>query len=240
MRYAIIGDVHGNLHALEAVLADIDDQGADTFLCVGDVIGYAAHPKECTQIVRERAACVVAGNHDFGAVDKINLAYFNADARDAIEWTKEQLSEDDLAWLTDLPLVADFDSLTLVHSTPYSPEFFAYIQTLYDASLAFETLDRPLAFVGHSHVPIVFVDSDPVDYFLLAEFKVPEAHKMIVNVGSVGQPRDLDCRASYAILDTESRMVFLRRIDYDVSAAADAVLAADLPSTNAQRLLLGR
>ena len=203
-------------------------------------MGYAARPRECLQAVRDRAECVVAGNHDYGAVEKINLVYFNADAREAIEWTDDQLSEDELDWLRELPLTAEFDGLLLVHSTPYSPEYFSYIQTLYDAALAFRKMEGRIAVVGHSHVPIVFVNSNPIDYFLLAEFAIPEHEKMIVNVGSVGQPRDLDYRASYAIIDTDSGQVLMQRVDYDVRAAAEAVLAADLPAVNAQRLFLGR
>lgn len=239
MRCAVIADVHGNYHALEAVLADIDQQGVDAILCLGDVIGYAARPKECVQAVRERATCVVAGNHDHGSVDKINLAYFNADARDAIEWTKEQLSQEELSWLAELPLTAQFEGMELVHSTPYYPEYFSYIQTLYDAALAFSKLQSDICFVGHSHVPITFVNSDPIDYFLVAEFELPD-QKLLLNVGSVGQPRDLDCRACYALLDNDRRMAQLRRVTYDVTGAAEAIFAADLPATNAQRLFLGR
>ena len=240
MRCAILGDIHGNLPALEAVIRDVKCEGVDTILCVGDVVGYAANPSECVQIVRERGCLVVAGNHDFGAVDRMDLTYFNADARDAIEWTREQLPEDERAYLAQLPLTAQLDGICLVHSTPYFPEEFAYIQTLYDASLAFSKLEQNLAFLGHTHVPVIFVNSDPLDYFFVSEFEIPDGERVMVNVGSVGQPRDMDPRASYAMLDTDQRKVLLRRVKYDVKAAADLILKAGLPETNAQRLYWGR
>jgi len=240
LRYAVLADIHGNFHALDAVLRAIKDEGVETIVCVGDVAGYAAMPRECLQAIRELAACVVAGNHDFGVVGRVDLLYFNADARDAIEWTKDQLAEDEQRYLGTLPLVAQFQNACLVHSTPYFPEYFSYIQTLYDASLAFKAMERPLGFVGHSHVPIAFTDTDPIDDFILAEFDIPQDQKMIVNVGSVGQPRDMDHRACYVVVDQEQRKVFMRRVDYNVDAAAEAILKAGLPATNAQRLFLGR
>ncbi len=240
MRCAVLGDIHGNLHALEAVLDHLRREGIKTILCVGDLVGYGANPKECIQAIRDCASCVVAGNHDYGAAASIGIAYFNADARDSIEWTGEQLSEEELVYLGGLPLTAQFEDVLLVHSTPYLPEYFSYIQTLYDATLAFDGLKQKLAFVGHSHVPIVFVNTDPIDYFFLNDFEIQPDKQMIINVGSVGQPRDLDPRAAYAVLDTDRRSASIRRVRYDIEAAAQAIVDVGLPSTNAERLLLGR
>lgn len=239
MRYAVLGDIHGNIHALEAVLEAIKEDAVDSILCIGDVVGYAANPKECIQAVKEHVSSVVAGNHDFAVVDKVDAECFNADARDAVMWTKEQLSEEEATYLAELPVTAAFDELSLFHSTPYHPEDFLYVQTLFDAALAFSCMETKLAFVGHSHVPVVFVNSEPVDFFMVAEFDVPDTLQMIVNVGSVGQPRDLDPRACYALLDTDRRMMFMRRVEYDVSAAAQAILAQGLPAGNAERLAVG-
>jgi len=240
VRYAVIGDIHGNLPALEAVLADIRREGVDQILCVGDVVGYGANPRECLHVMMERECPVVAGNHDFGAVGRVDLTYFNADARDAIEWTREQLDQQERAYLSGLPLIVTLDDISLVHSTPYFPEDFPYIQTVYDAALAFGKLESRLAFVGHSHVPIIFVDSDPVDYFLVSEFDIPPGERVIVNVGSVGQPRDLDPRACYVILDTDLDRISVHRVQYNVKEAAARICAAGLPRTNAQRLAWGR
>ena len=239
MRCAVIGDMHGNFHALEAVLGAIKNDGVDSMVCIGDVVGYASNPRECLQAVREQASCVVAGNHDFASADKLDMSYFNPKARDSIEWTKEQLSEEEVAYLAGLPLVAEFEGLFLVHSTPYRPEEFLYVEFPYDVALAFSSMEKQFAFVGHSHVPIVFVNSKPIEYVPQAEFELPDSEEVIVNVGSVGQPRDLDPRASYALLDTDLRRVFIRRVEYDVSAAADAILAQGLPAANAHRLFVG-
>ena len=240
MRLAVLADIHSNFHALEAVLAAADEQGADAILCVGDIIGYAANPRECLQLIRERAVRVVGGNHDFGAVGRMDLSYFNSDARDAVEWTKGCLSEEEMEYLAGLPLTAEFEDFLVVHSTPYLPEQFAYIQTTFDAELAFHELERHVALVGHSHVPVVFVNTESLDYFQMETFDIPADRKMIINVGSVGQPRDLDPRAAFATIDTATGKAVLHRVDYDVDAAVTAILDAGLPKMNAYRLLRGR
>lgn len=240
MRYAIIGDIHSNLTALECVLADIEEQNVDSILCVGDIVGYAADPNECVEIVREKADCVVCGNHDYGLTGQMTLDYFNADARDALLWTEEQLYDDNREWLKSLPLVARHNGMLLTHSTPCHPEDFDYIQTIYDARLAFEHLDCQIGFIGHSHIPVIFTEDEYVDYYLVEEFDVSYNQRLIINVGSVGQPRDLDPRACYAVLDDAEGKLFIRRKEYDVEAAASRILEAGLPEVNANRLFLGR
>ena len=241
MLIAVIGDIHGNYHALKAVLAGIDERGVDKLLCVGDVVGYGAHPVECLNVVRERAALLVAGNHDWAVAEKISTDYFNADAGDSIAWTRDRLPAEDVRYLGGLPLVVfEEEDVALVHSSPYAPGDFDYIQTIYDARLAFNSLKKRVCFVGHSHVPIVFFNSDPIHYFLESQFKLPPSGKVIVNVGSVGQPRDLNPKAGYAIYDTEAERVFMHRVDYDVAGASRAIKDAGLPATNAFRLRVGR
>ncbi len=240
MLYAVLGDIHGNLHALEAVLDDLEEAGADRFVCVGDVVGYGADPNECVAVVRELDALTVAGNHDWAAVGKIGIDYFNADARDSIEWTRQTLGDPETEYLRERALVASLDDFTVVHSTLFSPEYFEYMQTLYDVRLSFEHLETGLCFCGHSHVPVMFLDTDPVDCFLETEFDLPEGQRAIVNVGSVGQPRDLDPRACYVLYDSDEGRVYLRRVEYDIHAASERIVEAGLPSTNAARLVLGR
>ncbi|MFP4029511.1 MAG: metallophosphoesterase family protein [Candidatus Brocadiia bacterium] len=240
LRYAIIGDIHSNLTALETVKADIHDMEIDEILCVGDLVGYAARPRECLEFVRENAAAVVAGNHDYGVSGALSLEYFNADAMNAVQWTREVLSEEEISYLDSLPLITEYNDILLVHSTPRNPEAFAYIQTLYDATIAFNQMENNLALIGHSHAPIVFQDSDPPDYFLVNEFELPEGQKVLINVGSVGQPRDLDPRSSYAIYDSEERRVTLRRLEYNIEQAARRITEAGLPPNNAQRLYWGQ
>ena len=239
MRYAVLGDIHSNLHALEVVLDHMDREGVDRVLCVGDIVGYGAGPEECVQIMREREALVVAGNHDWAVADRIDTTNFNAYARDSVDWTRQRLSDEELSYLAELPLVEQLENLTIVHSDLYSPEFFGYIQTLYDAALSFQQMKKPVCFLGHSHVPIVFYDGDPITYFCDSDFAVPNGVKAIVNVGSVGQPRDSDPRASYVIYDDQKRRILIRRVPYDTEAAAFSILDAGLPAANARRLMVG-
>jgi len=238
--YAVIADIHGNLEALQTVLDEIDKVDIDRLICAGDVVGYAAHPGRCIEIVKKRADAVVAGNHDWAVAGKVDTSYFNSDARDAVEWTRSRLSQEEISWLADLPLTEQFDGISLVHSTLYNPEFFDYIQTLYQAELCFGCQETPISFVGHSHVPVVFRDSQPVEYFLRERFQMEADDRFIVNVGSVGQPRDSDPRSSYVLFDSEKREVQFCRVPYDVSRTSEAILEADLPITNAHRLRHGR
>jgi len=238
--YGIIGDIHSNLTALEVVLDELHEAGVDDILCLGDVVGYAAHPSECLQIVREEATAIVAGNHDWAAAGKVDTSCFNADARDSAKWTSNHLSDEQLYFLANLPLTTTVDDITLAHSTLYSPEYFDYVQTKHQARMCFERQQTSVAFVGHSHVPVIFVDDEPVKYFLRPQYTVPDDGRALINVGSVGQPRDMDPRAAYGLYDSESRTVYLRRIEYDIDSEAEAIKEAGLPSTNARRLKVGR
>jgi len=240
LRYGVISDIHGNLQALQAVLDQLDEAGIDQIICAGDIVGYGANPRECIHIVRERVVAVVAGNHDWAVAGKVDTNCFNSDAKDSVDWTREHLSAEEIAYLRQLPLTVDINDATLVHSSLYLPEYFCYIQTLYDAQLCFQELKKRVVFLGHSHAPITFLDENPIKYFVKDRFMVPRNRKAIINVGSVGQPRDLDNRACYVIFDSETGKVSLNRVDYDRAAAAEAILNARLPVTNAYRLQLGR
>jgi len=238
--YAVLGDIHANLHALNAVLKEVRDAGVDRVLCVGDVVGYGAHPAECMQAVRELDALSVGGNHDWAVAGKVSIQYFNADARDSVEWTRERLSDDEIKELTATDLLAILDDVTIVHSTLFAPEEFDYMQTLFDVQLSFKHLQTGICFCGHSHVPVMLLNGETVECFLAPDLTLEEGQRAIINVGSVGQPRDLDPRACYVLYDTELRKVTMRRVEYDVHAASESILQAGLPITNARRLVLGR
>lgn len=240
MLYAVIGDVHGNLHALKAVLDDIAATGVEQVLCVGDIVGYGAHPAQCMEAMRELSAVTVGGNHDWGVADKVSIQYFNADARDSVDWTRQNLSDADIEELKATTLTALVEDVTLVHSTLFAPEEFDYMQTAFDVQLSFKHLETGICFCGHSHVPVMLLNGASVECFLTPELELAKGQRAIVNVGSVGQPRDLDPRASYALYDAEHRKVIMRRVEYDVHGAADSILKAGLPITNARRLVLGR
>ena len=243
MRYAIFGDIHGNFDALETVLADIKEQGCEKFICMGDVVGYGAEPVKCLETVREMGCDTIAGNHDWAAIERISIDFFNAYAKAAAIWTREELSDDHKQWLGDLPLSLTYDDCAVAHGTFHQPEAFNYIQTVFDAQLSFEALKNlgaTLGFLGHSHVPVGFFDTDPITYTLDTEIPLDEESAIIVNVGSVGQPRDENPKAAWALFDSEAKTIEIRRLEYDIDSAAAKIRDAGLPEILAQRLYHGK
>jgi len=241
--YCIFGDIHGNLEALEAVLADAQEQHAEAYVCLGDIVGYGANPRECIARVREVTDKTVAGNHDWAAVGRMDIEYFNLFAREAVLWTQNHLDDEQKTYLSRLPLTIELDRFTVVHSTPHRPELFGYIENAMAARLSFQALTSPLAFVGHSHVPVTFFyedDGEEIWYTQETEIPLGDFSKTIVNVGSVGQPRDDNPKAAYALYDTERQLVTIRRVEYDVETAKQKILDAGLPEVLAARLLIGR
>jgi diadenosine tetraphosphatase ApaH/serine/threonine PP2A family protein phosphatase len=240
VRYAIISDVHSNLEALEAVLAALQGERIDAYLSTGDIVGYGADPAPCVERVRALEPHIVAGNHDWAVAGRLSLDFFNAYAREAIEWTRARLDAADLEWLRGLPLVKKVGDLTLVHATLHSPENFDYLLTAYDAHLSLEVLETLVCFVGHSHVPVTFAQNGSVTYSFASEIELAGTHRAIVNAGSVGQPRDGNPHASFGIFDTEANQVQVRRVPYDVAGATRKILAAGLPPVLAERLWVGK
>ncbi|MEM7260724.1 MAG: metallophosphoesterase family protein [Planctomycetota bacterium] len=240
MRYAIISDIHGNREALDTVLASIAEQNCDEIICLGDIVGYGAEPGYCLDKIREISKVVVAGNHDYAALGKINIDYFNPHARQATLWTRDQLSEDQKQYLADLPLTVVLEKCTVVHGSLDSPELFDYIQTSYDAYLTMEQLTNQVCFIGHSHVPITFLLDEVITYTLDPKIDLSAYAKAIVNVGSVGQPRDNNPLACFAIYDDGSSEVELIRVEYDIERSAAKILEAGLPDFLAERLIVGR
>lgn len=242
MRYGVFGDIHGNLHALRAVLKAYESEGIDTYLCTGDLVGYGAYPKECIDITRDLCAHVVAGNHDFAVCGRLTLEFFNSYAKSAVLWTRQALDEKDLAYLRALPLMMQVDDdVTLAHATVYDAHTFDYIQTQYDAHLSLQELGTPCGFVGHSHIPITFaLKNEVVSWTMEPTIELDTCEKVLVNVGSVGQPRDENPMAAYAILDTEERKIWIKRVAYDIDAAVAAIAANNLPDILGERLRLGK
>jgi diadenosine tetraphosphatase ApaH/serine/threonine PP2A family protein phosphatase len=240
VRYAIVSDVHGNVDALRAVLDDAAPR-ADAVLCLGDSVGYGADPGPCVELLAERARAIVAGNHEHAVVGLLDLSWFNRYARAAAEWTRERLDDDHRAWLGGLPLTAELADATLVHASPEAPEEWDYLVTPDDGWAAFPHFTTRWCFVGHSHVPGAWsLGSSGPDFEPRPEVIAAEAgRRYIVNVGSVGQPRDRDPRAAYAVWDVETGRVVLRRVPYDVEAARGKIVAAGLPRFLADRLAAG-
>ncbi|WP_372370928.1 metallophosphoesterase [Candidatus Uabimicrobium sp. HlEnr_7] len=241
MRYGIYSDIHGNYEALEAVLEVFLHEGVDKYICGGDVVGYGANPKECLEKVLELDSMLVAGNHDYAIAGKLKIDYFNQHARQAVMWTREQLSKKYKNFLASVDMVQRLDDkLTLVHSTLSFPELFDYIQTGYDAHLSLEILDTPICFYGHSHVPVAFFEGHAVTFSMDDEIDVNPDSKVLVNVGSVGQPRDGNPLASCCVYDDELGKVWIHRVEYDIDTAVEKIMRAGLPEILAKRLYYGK
>ena len=235
-----MSDVHGNLEALRAVLDDAAPR-ADGVLCLGDTVGYGADPGPCVELLAGRARAIVAGNHEHGVAGLLDLDWFNRWARAAAEWTRERLDDDHRAWLRALPLTHEVEDATLVHASPESPDEWDYLVTAEDGYGAFAHFATRWCFVGHSHVASAWsLGSSGPDYEPFPTVVTAEAgRRYIVNVGSVGQPRDRDPRAAYAVWDVAAGRVEVRRVAYDVDTARAKIVAAGLPRFLADRLAAG-
>ncbi|MFH1201326.1 MAG: metallophosphoesterase family protein [Candidatus Omnitrophota bacterium] len=242
MRYGIFSDIHSNLEAFQAVIAAYQKESIDQYLCIGDVVGYAANPLECIDELGHFVEESVAGNHDWASVDLFISEYFNPAAKKAIEWTRLRLDNKGRYFLKTLKLVYQNKDLTLVHGTLKDPQDFDYMTDGYTALETFKLLKTELCFVGHSHVAGVFSldKDDKLNYSQPYHVKIKGNYKYIINVGSVGQPRDGDPRASYCIYDADKKDIKIKRIDYDIKSAARKIITSGLPQFLAQRLYSGR
>ena len=240
MRFAIFGDIHANLHALQAVLADAKEQEATHYICMGDVVGYNAFPRECLNIVRELDCPTVKGNHDEQASMDITQEGLNPLAEEALDWTREQLQPADQQWLRELRMQRQVRDFTIVHSTLDTPHKWGYVTTQLDAAASFSYQHTGICFIGHTHVPRAYIREGSVRTLAFGTLQIQRNQKYLINVGSVGQPRDGDWRAAYCIYDTVKNQVELRRLPYDRRGAQQAILAAGLPEKLAGRLSIGR
>lgn len=242
MRYCLISDIHSNLEAFQSVLDAAAGERIDKFLSVGDVIGYAADPQAVIRLLKSiTPAVLIAGNHDWGVAGLFDLEYFNENAKRAALWTKGVLKKIDIEYLVSFKLTYEFKSFTLVHGSLDMPGKFNYILSTDDAYETMKLMKSPLCFVGHSHVAGIFY-SDGRNARLIkgTSVKIEKDKKYVVNIGSIGQPRDGDPRASYAVYDEEAASVEIRRVAYDIKAAQKKILEAGLPSWLAARLSEGR
>jgi predicted phosphodiesterase len=239
MRCAILADIHGNLQALEAVLADAREYGCEEFHCLGDIVGYNANPSECLEMVRELPGVCVLGNHDAAAAGMESLTHFSSIASQSLEWTRARLQPEQKEWLSALRPMRQIRRHTLVHATLDTPLSWAYIRSSAAAEMSLACQRTQLAFFGHTHVPGIFVQGGGT-ISMEEGVQLPTDKKLFINAGSVGQPRDGDWRASYLIYDEESAGLWLRRLEYDVHSASQAVLDAGLPQKLSERLLNGQ
>ena len=241
MRFAIFGDIHSNLEALQAMLADAQAQHCTHHICLGDIVGYNASPKECLDIVRGLNCPVVKGNHDELACLDINPNNVSPLANEGIDYTRAHVTQDDLAWLAGLKFVRQVRDFTIVHATLDTPHKWGYVLNQLDAGASFSYQHTQLCFFGHTHVPRAYVrDSQVRSLDGWQTVTIETGRKYFLNVGSVGQPRDGDWRSSYAIYHVADRVVELRRVEYDIHSAQQRILESGLPARLASRLAEGR
>jgi len=240
MRYAIIADIHGNLEAFQTVLADIKTQNVQQIVCLGDVVGYNANPKECLDMVRAMNIPVVKGNHDEYCSSEDQLEGFNPHAAEAVIWTRNQLDEDDRQWLRDLKYTRMVANFTIVHATLDAPQRWGYVFDKLAAAASFPYQNTAVCFFGHTHVPVAFMRDTAVRGGTYSKFKIDPAKKYFINVGAVGQPRDNNPKAGYVVYDLDAGTIELRRLDYDIATTQEKIRAAGLPERLAERLEFGR
>jgi predicted phosphodiesterase len=233
VRLAILSDIHSNLEALERTLEAIEDTGVDAIYCLGDIVGYNADPARCVDLVREHCAGVVRGNHDAAVAKNDAIGALPSDGQQATRHNRHCLSDDQIAYLSNLPLTMTVENCTFVHATPDAPTAWKRLTTYPAAQEQFDHFDTDICFLGHTHVPAVMADT-------LGVLQVRRGHRYLVNVGSVGQPRDQTPQLSFGLFDTDTFAYDNVRLSYDVDGAAQKIRDADaLPNRLADRLYEG-
>ena len=239
---AIFGDIHSNLEALNAAIADMKQNGVTQFICTGDSVGYGADPSACIQRIRELGALTVKGNHDEYCAGNRIPEDINAFARASIFWTEKQLTTSESIWLLNLPMRLRSGTLGAVHSTFEPGQNWPYISNVQNAEPSLQLQSVPLAFFGHTHRPMVFVQNQKgtIQKKKFEKIRIKKDRLYFFNPGSVGQPRDGDPRAAYALYNPARKTVTLQRVKYDIKTAAEKILRAGLPARNAERLSIGK
>lgn len=240
MRIALFGDIHSNLEALHSILADAQIQGCTHYICLGDIVGYNADPVACVNVLREMGCPTIKGNHDEQAVMMGKPSGFNDMAEESLIWTRKQLGDAEKAWLRSLRLQRVIRDFTVVHATLDTPHKWGYIVTPGDASASFTYQKTPVCFCAHTHEPVLFRSGIAVRKQTFDKITLTHGAQYLINVGSVGQPRDGDWRAAYVIYQPETMDVELRRIPYDIESTQRKIVDAGLHPDLAERLAIGR
>lgn len=242
LRYGIISDIHSNLNALNVVLNSLENQGIDKLICLGDIVGYGPEPNECVEVVRKNADIVLAGNHDFAVLGRTDISRFNRYAKSAINWTIKTISDESLQFLSSCLLEKKLENYNFVHATIDEPDKWKYILSLQDAALAFQTFDETICFFGHSHVPSIFVEDEleNIEFYTQTRLKIRPENKYLINVGSVGQPRDRNPKACFATFDSTTFEYELFRVEYDIADTQKKMKRANLDKFLINRLQSGK
>lgn len=244
MRIAVLSDIHANYEALSAVLQVLEDEAIDAYYCLGDTVGYGGSPNECCDIIRKISKHTILGNHDAAVAGRMDYSYYYEAARQALDTHARMITEENMKWLRDLPYKVELDDagVHLCHGSPVRLEEFEYIFAPEQARECLPLFDElgHITLIGHSHLCKVFALTETtVEELAPVDFNLSPDKKYIVSIGSVGQPRDYDNRASFIVFDTETKHFEFRRVEYDIETAADKVLRARLERNFAHRLFIG-
>ena len=242
MRTALISDIHGNLEALHAVFDDISTQRVDRVCSLGDVIGYGCDPIACLNLVVEKCGIKLMGNHEYAAIGVLSSEAMNLNARQSILWTQSQLTDREISLIAGFRMSGVLDDAFLVHASPVEPDEWHYVLSPHDAEEAFRHSSHRLVFHGHTHLPVIYCQP-PVGKIRMIgahDFDPDEESRYLINVGSVGQPRDNDPRACYAVYDADEESVSFRRVEYDIETTQAKMCRADMPQMLIDRLQVGR
>lgn len=240
MRYAIISDVHGNIEALNAVMNEIDFYQPDKTICLGDVIGYGPNPEECAKTIIAKCDFCLIGNHEAAVNGIIDCHNFTKFAKESINWTKNNVSNSLKAWINELKFVEKIDDVIFSHASLVNSTMFNYIQTIEDAKTNFNLMKTNLMFCGHSHQPIILIDGNPITFSKKNEFNIDKNHKTIINVGSVGQPRDENNKACFVIYDDIEQAVYYNRVSYDIEQTMNKMKKCGFSEHLVNRLMIGK
>jgi len=242
MRCALFSDVHGNLEALTSMLSRLEAMGPfDRWYCLGDIVGYGADPDACCSVIKERADVTLLGNHDAAVAGRMDYDYYYDAAREALDWCRQRLSKENMAWLAERPYTHREGDVEISHGSPLRPDDYDYIFTTDQALDLVRQYDAaPVTFIGHSHLTKAFAVSDEdAEDVVSTKFKLRDGYRYIITVGSVGQPRDYDPRACAGIYDTETRSFEFVRVEYDVESQRRKITEAGLSQNFGTRLVLG-
>jgi putative phosphoesterase len=231
-RFAIISDIHGNLEALTRALEVIDDEHVENIVCLGDTVGYGANPVECLKLVRSRCSIILLGNHDAASIDLAVANQFTLNAQLSAIWTFGALDDESKTFLHTLEPTHPLDNVLLSHGSPYEPDEWHYVISEFDMREAFHAFTQRICFVGHSHIPVIFSEQGETD-------AIANTGRFIVNVGSVGQPRDGNPNLSFGIFDERDWSYRNLRVEYDFKTTAKKIRDAGLPRALADRLAMG-
>jgi diadenosine tetraphosphatase ApaH/serine/threonine PP2A family protein phosphatase len=243
MGYAILGDIHANLEALEEVLSDLSKKSTAKIFSVGDIVGYGPDPSACIEIAKAKFDFIAIGNHDLALIGELDLDNLNDTAQDAIIWSQSRVEDDKKDFLRELPFIEEYGDMVFAHSSLYRPETFGHILSTEDIRKSFDIQeDKKAAFIGHSHIPAVFMIDDISGDILEVRdetLNICQKKRYLINVGSVGQPRDGDPRACYVYYDDLQNTISIERVDYDIDKTVSKIVSAGLSDKLAARLLEG-